>query len=184
MAPTPRWAGLGPQAHRKVGLTKMSSMSLSLSLCQTVSLVSTPQHRNTSQPTQVAFDCINETKNLEKDKGNTLGCFCSEERPSQVTSHHQDGQSKNSLHPLPMSASLRGERKSQSFWMTNWSITGTSASQLSTGGTVGEQRTWKHLGTKAFCHGSSTAGPHRHSCSQAPPSQPALAGMCSAGSWE
>lgn len=81
--------------------------------------------------------------------------------PSNFTSLKR---SKNSLHPLAMSAGLRGERKSQSLWMTNWNITGTSASKLSTGGSVGEQRTWKHLGTND--HGSSTAVPHRHSCSQ------------------
>lgn len=129
-------------------------------------------------PPKWSFECVNETKNLAKDRGNSLSCFYSKETPTQVISHGQNGQSKNSLQQSPKSAGLRGVRKSQSFWMTNWSITGTSASKSSTGGSVGAQRTRKHLGTNAFCHGSSTAVPHRHSCSQAPPSQFSIAGQC------
>lgn len=126
MAPTPRWAGLGsftgPQAHRKVGLTKMSSISLCVRPCLWFPLPSTA---TLPSPPKWPFDCVNETKNLEKDKGNSLSCFYSKERPSQVTSHRQDGQSKTAFTHYPCLLASEEKENPKAFgWQTehNWNI--------------------------------------------------------------
>ena len=93
----PRWAGLGsfmdPQAHRKVGLAKMT---VSLSMSDHISRLTFPAQQHLPSLPKQSSECINETKNLERARGNHGDVFTAR-RVSQVNSHSQNGQQKDSL---------------------------------------------------------------------------------------
>lgn len=157
-------------------------MTVSLSMSGHISCFTLPAQQHLPSLPKQSFECINETKNLERARGNHEDVFTAR-RVSQVNSHSQNGQQKDSLQLSRVPADLRRVRKSQSFWMTNWNITGTSASVKVRHGTWhGQAEDMEALGDSRFLlwlqHRCTKQLVISQSDFQPPPTQLTVAGLC------